>query len=177
MRIRSLAAIARSGEVVAIAAMPAAAAPPINSRLFISSPDLSECSGILQCLLHLLPADASGGLRCARAAPMCLQTDCLPIAGCGKSFELCSPVNVARSYRGPVNLALCVFHRVFAVAVTDAVFGKQIPRGGEGIQFAGHDGISGIPVQEEMRRLNAGQSRCRLSPGGSIAFELILDNQ
>src|SRR6202012_3388595 len=138
---------------------------------------LSECSGILQCLLHLLPTDTSGCLWRARATPMRLQTYSLPIAACGASFELRSPVNIARSYRGPVNLALCIFHRIFAVAVTDAFFRKQIPRGGKCIQFARHDGISGIPVQEEMRGWNGGKSRSRLTSGGSIAFEPILDDQ
>src|SRR6185312_10057630 len=67
--------------------------------------------------------------------------------------------------------------RILYVAMEDTMLRQLVPSGREGIEFAAHDGIAGVPVQAKMRRGHRGQNSCRFRRRGGIACELILNDK
>src|ERR1700757_572 len=109
-----------------------------HSHCRAASPRILKRSRAGKGLLHPGPADARGLFGRGGAMPVCLQADCIAIAGLFEGFELSRPIDIAFVDRSPHNFSSVVLDRVFAVAVMNAVLGKRVPGGGECIEFTAH---------------------------------------
>src|SRR5260370_4168833 len=108
---------------------------------------------------------------------MRFKADSVGEAGLFEGAELSGPIDVTFGDRSPLNFASAILDGVFAVAVMDAVFGKRIPGAGEGIKFAAHDGVAGIPVESKMGRLDGIQRARGFAAGGRVAFKFVFEHK
>ena len=99
------------------------------------------------------------------------------IAGITKGTKLSCPVNESSADRRPLDFAVRIFHGVLYMAVVDAVFGQQGPGCGESVEFAAHDGVGGIPVENEVGRLNCIERAYGFATGGGVAFEFVFEDE
>ena len=108
---------------------------------------------------------------------MGFKTDGVAIADFVECAELGCPVNEAGADGRPFNFAVGAFDCVLYVAMMDAILGQCFPCRGEGIEFAAHDGVGWIPVEGQVRRLDGiKRARC-FAAGGSVALELVFEDQ
>src|SRR5581483_11270109 len=87
--------------------------------------------------------------------------------------ELPNPINGAAPHRGPVVIASnWIFYGIFAVAMTNSIFGKQAIAIRIGILSTGNR-VARVPVKHEVWRLSFAQKPGRLRSGGGIARKFI----
>src|SRR3954452_24662401 len=92
-----------------------------------------------------------------------------------ESFELSHPVDDAAGHRSPVKL-VAFPDDVFAVAVSDAIFGKEIVSVGVR-SFAAGGGVARIPIQHERPRLHGGQNLRGFGTGSRVTGWLVFQNK
>jgi hypothetical protein len=63
------------------------------------------------------------------------------------------------------------------VAMMNAVLGQAVPSAGEGVHLAAHDGVAGVPVEREVRRLDRFEDLCSFTARRRIAGKLVLDHE
>src|SRR5260370_38602402 len=86
-----------------------------------------ERSRLLQQLFHARPTLPCGFFRRTGATPVRLQADgelvSITLEGSELSFPIDHPATHGRPF---VALAICLLHRVLAVAVPDPIFGQEV---------------------------------------------------
>src|SRR5258708_8792102 len=107
---------------------------------------------------------------------MGLETQPMPEAVTLQSLKLPNPIHDARTYRSPIVLAVRLAHHVLAVAMPNAVFGKQfipgwIRRASQGCC------VPWIPVQHEILVGNRLQQGSRLFPRRCVARHFVFEKK
>ena len=92
-------------------------------------------------------------------------------------FKLPEPVDNPGSHRHPIVIVVAAFfHCVFAMAVADPFLRQKIVAIRKRL-FAAGGGVSRIPVQHEIGRLDRVQNLCRLSSRGCIEAGVVFQQQ
>jgi len=117
---------------------------------------------------QLTRLDASG-------APVSFERDGVVVSDGLERAELGGPVDDANVDGGPGHLSVGITGGVFAMAVEDAVLGKQGPAGGKCVEFAVHDCVGGVPVEAE--RLDGGEQAGGFGGGCGVALMLIFEDE
>ena len=94
-----------------------------------------------------------------------------------ESPELGGPIHITDVDGRPDDFAGGVFDGVLNVAMMDAIFGQDVPASGIGVEFATHDGVTGVPVEREIPGRDAGEGCGGLTACRCVALKLILQHE
>src|SRR5258708_21888721 len=107
---------------------------------------------------------------------MGLETQPIPEAVTLQSLKLPNPIHDARTYRSPIVLVVRLAHHILAVAMPNAVFGKQFIPGW--IRRASQRScVPWIPVQHEVLVRNRLQQCSRLFPRRCVAGHFVFEEK
>src|SRR3984885_7895804 len=132
--------------------------------------------GFFEKLFHSFPASAGRLLRRSPAAPVGLQANREMITVTLEGVELSEPINDPGSHRRPIVIVVACLYSIFALSVANPVLGQKVVAIRKGFFPAG-SGVSRIPVQHEMGRLDRLQNPGSLRPGGGIEAGIIFQKQ
>ena len=121
--------------------------------MFVSA--LALHPGLGQRLFQAFHTGARGGFGHAHVAawlwltalPMSFKANSVVISVALKGFELANPVDDPSTHRCPLESAVRLANRVFAVAVADAVLGQVVVVVGVGHVAGEGGGVSWVPVE------------------------------
>src|SRR4249920_3488436 len=92
---------------------------------------LCQTSGSLQISFHSSPTLARGFFWRTGTMPMRFQNHCVVVANLLQCLELADPVDDALPHRRPFIATTRLHDRVFAMAMSDSLFGKKVIAVGE----------------------------------------------
>src|SRR5258707_1796262 len=142
----------------------------------VTAPHDSQRSGFLQQLLHTGKALAARRLGRSRAAPMCFERHCMPIAVVLQRAELANPVDDASPHRRPLPAAARFANGVLAVHVADASLRDRGVAPGKR-RLVSELRVAGIPRDLERLVRNRGEQPPGFGACRGVAGVLVLEDE